>query len=218
MTIQDFIDECTQVVNGLNITPSINADYVRGEMVDAIIEHFKNKGLEVRERTWTGTEFSFETKERITLSTGVEVELNMEFVFGTVVKNTGNIIPVSPTRSKYEKTVGDKPIKFKEMDIDYHIPSYEMKNKKVVLEKGWFSSENVQFLQKVKTTDDSKSIVGKIDIADIEHEFDSHLCQPVLKGIMFFKVPITGTDAFIDAASGNIDMKGLADFIRKNMM
>jgi hypothetical protein len=49
MTIQDFINECTQVVNGLNITPSINADYVRGEMVEAIIKHFK--GLEVKKRT-----------------------------------------------------------------------------------------------------------------------------------------------------------------------
>jgi hypothetical protein len=142
----------------------------------------------------------------------------MKFIFGTVVKNTGNIIPVTKTKSKYEKTIGDKPIKFKEINIDYNIPSYKMDNKKVVPDKGWFSSENVQFLQKVKTTDDSKSIVGKIDIADIEHEFDSHLCQPVLKGIVFFKVPIPGVDAFIDAASGDIDMKGLADFIRKNMM
>ena len=218
MTIQNFIDECVQVVKDMNIEPSIDENEIRYEMIDGITNHFAGKGLDIVEYTCNGTKFSFDIKEKITLKTGQEVELNMEFIFSIVLKKTGNIVTISKTKNKYEKTVSDKPIKFIEVNIDYNIPVYKIEDEKVVIDEGCYTSEKVQFLEKLTNTDDIKTIVRKVDIEDIENEFDSSLCSPVIKRVMFFKTAPQGVDKFIDIESGNVDKKGLVDFIRKNMM
>lgn len=217
MTIQEFIDECSDVVRNLTIHPSIEEGYIRGTMVEGIIAHFKKKGFEVKELTWTATEFGYTTTEKIQLSTGQEIELEMEFIFGTVVKKTGNIIPVSPTRSKYEKVAGDKPVKFKKVKVDYRVPAYEMENDKIIRD-GFFAPRYAKLTQNVRMTDDSKAVLSKVDVSEIEGRCDESICQPILNEVLWASKSVPGTEQFIDVTNGKVDTKGLADFIRHNLM
>ena len=218
MTIQDFINECINIINKITPIPSENETAVRRQITEPIIDYFKNKGIEVRSLTYTETELSLESEEKVSLSNGTNMDVNIEIVFGTAIKKTGNIIPITKTRSKYEKTIADIPVKFKRVEISCDLPTYEIKNSKVIKEKGYFHREEIELLQKISKNDAAADIAKKVDITKLEDMIDSDICQSVLKAILIFHNSIPGAKVFIDKTTKKIDTKGLADYIRQNMM
>lgn len=179
MTIKMFVDECNSVIEKSNINPDIEASSIRYAGVCILKEYFIKKNIEIKSLTWSDSDISLTKKKNIILQSGETVELDIEISFKTATKRTGNIIPVSKTKSKYELTASDKFIKFNQVIVRYELPTYELdKNNKIIKTK-FVSLNKAILLQKPNIMWSIDDIVNNIDVADIEKKYAQAFAQPM---------------------------------------
>lgn len=179
MTIKMFVDECNSVIEKSNIKPNIEASCIRYAGVRILSQYFINKNIEIKSSTCADTDIYLTKKKNIILQSGETVELDIEISFKTATKRTGNIIPVSKTKSKYELIASDKFIKFNQIIVRYELPTYELDKNNQIVKTKFVSLNKAILLQKPNIMWSIDDIVNNIDVADIEKKYAEALAQPM---------------------------------------
>lgn len=217
--IQDFINESNNFINNTQIDTSTEDYLERFYGIIALREYYKNIKLNDIDINFGAKSIQVETIKNLELSTGEIVEFNISINFKTCIKKTGNIVPVSKLKSKYELTVSDNFLKLDSIEIFYYVPNYEFNYKNGKIEKT--TGKRIVYLTPFKKIDKNwtiEDIVKNIDLSEVEYVYNEEIAQKILLQNLIIPHSYEAVLRNFKLDNDEYDIVGLANYVKENMM